>query len=139
MRRIPPPGFFFFFYRKSRFASLPVPILHAINRCAWASRKLLLHNRRDKSSIKVIDFIPDRKYIYANITLNWKRLMENEERIIALETKIAYLEKYADDLNQALLDQERLIKKISSELDRVKKQIEDSKEQLPAQEKPPHY
>ena len=65
--------------------------------------------------------------------------MDNEERIIELETKIAYLENYVDELNQAVLDQERTIKKLLLETAAIKKQIEEKKENLPENEKPPHY
>lgn len=65
--------------------------------------------------------------------------MENEERIIALETKLAYLEHYIQELNQVVLDQDRTIKKLLSETEALKKQIEEKKESLPENEKPPHY
>lgn len=65
--------------------------------------------------------------------------MENEERIISLETKIAYLEHFIQELNQVVLDQDKKIKTLLAETDSIKKQLEDKKENLPEHEKPPHY
>ena len=65
--------------------------------------------------------------------------MEKEERIISLETKIAYLENYVDELNQVILDQEKAIKKLIMETAAIKQQMEEKKEKLPENEKPPHY
>ncbi len=65
--------------------------------------------------------------------------METEERIISLETKLAHLEHFIQELNQVILVQERAIKRLLSETDAIKKQLEDKKEKLPENEKPPHY
>jgi len=65
--------------------------------------------------------------------------MKTEDRIITLETKIAYLENYVDELNRAILDQEKTIKRLISETETIRKQIEDKKEALPENERPPHY
>ena len=65
--------------------------------------------------------------------------MKTEDRLITLETKIAYLENYVDELNRAILDQEKTIKRLISENETIRKQIEDKKEALPENERPPHY
>ena len=65
--------------------------------------------------------------------------MKTEDRIITLETKIAYLENYVDELNRAILDQEKAIKRLFSETETIKKQIEDKKDPLPENARPPHY
>lgn len=65
--------------------------------------------------------------------------MELEERIISLETKITHLENYIGELNLVILDQEKTIRKLSSDIDAIKKQKEEKKENLPDNEKPPHY
>jgi uncharacterized coiled-coil protein SlyX len=65
--------------------------------------------------------------------------MEIEERIVSLEIKIAYLENSIGELNQAILAQEKTIKRLISENETIKKQIEDKKDSLPENEKPPHY
>ncbi len=65
--------------------------------------------------------------------------MNQEERIITLETKIAYLENYINELNEVIIEQEKSIKKIAVETDEIRKQIAEKKEALPENEKPPHY
>ena len=65
--------------------------------------------------------------------------MELEERIISLETKITHLEHYIGELNRVILDQEKTIKKITSDIDAIKNRLEEKKEDLPDNEKPPHY
>lgn len=65
--------------------------------------------------------------------------MELEEKMVLFETKLAYLENYVSDLNQVVLDQEKLIKKLLAETEMLKKQIYEKKEKLPDMEKPPHY
>lgn len=65
--------------------------------------------------------------------------METEERIVSLETKIAYLEHYVQELNQVVLDQEKTIRLLLHETEAIKKQLDDKKEKLPENEKPPHY
>ncbi len=65
--------------------------------------------------------------------------MEFEKRMIELETKIAYLENYVDELNHVVLDQDKTIKQLLIETDAIKKQIEERKEKLPDNERPPHY
>lgn len=66
-------------------------------------------------------------------------VMETNGRIISLETKIAYLEHYVQELNQVVLDQDKTIKRLLSETDAIKRQLEEKKEKLPENEKPPHY
>ena len=65
--------------------------------------------------------------------------MEIEERIISLETKVIHLEHYIGELNLVIVDQEKTIKKLSSDIDAIKNKIEQKKENLPENEKPPHY
>jgi len=65
--------------------------------------------------------------------------MNFEEKMISLETKIAYLENFVSDLNQVVIDQDKLIKKMIAEIELIKKQAEEKKEKLPEAEKPPHY
>jgi len=62
-----------------------------------------------------------------------------EERIIVLETKIAYLENYINQLNEVVIEQEKNLKQLSAEYEDIKKQIAEGKEALPKGEKPPHY
>ncbi|HOP63369.1 MAG TPA: SlyX family protein [Spirochaetota bacterium] len=65
--------------------------------------------------------------------------MTEEERFVYLETKIAYLENFINELNEVIIEQDKTIKKISAEYDELKKQIAAGKEALPEGEKPPHY
>jgi SlyX protein len=65
--------------------------------------------------------------------------MTEEDRFIELETKIAYLENYINELNGVVIEQDSAIKKLSTEYNELKKQISEDKEALPEGEKPPHY
>ena len=65
--------------------------------------------------------------------------MESHDRIIELETKISHLENFIEDLNEAFLAQEKTIKKLSIELEELRKQFLAGKEPAPVVEKPPHY
>ena len=65
--------------------------------------------------------------------------MNYEERLIELESKIAFLENYINGLNEVVIKQEKIIKKLSAETEDIKKQIAAGKEALPEGEKPPHY
>ena len=65
--------------------------------------------------------------------------MNQDERLITLETKIAYLENYINELNTVVIEQEKSIKKLSSEYEELRKQIASGRDPLPENEKPPHY
>ena len=52
---------------------------------------------------------------------------------------MAYLEHYVQELNQVVLDQEKTIRLLLHETEAIKKQLDDKKEKLPENEKPPHY
>lgn len=65
--------------------------------------------------------------------------MNNEERLIELETKLAFLENYINELNAVVIEQDKSLKRLSAEYDDLRKQINASKESLPEGEKPPHY
>ncbi len=66
--------------------------------------------------------------------------MTPEERLITIETKIAYLEKYVNDLNQVIIEQDDTIKKLYRETEMLKKKLKNGdEEKLPENEKPPHY
>lgn len=66
--------------------------------------------------------------------------MEPEERLITIETKIAYLENFVNELSLVIIEQEETIKKLISETEVMKKKISEADaEKLPENEKPPHY
>lgn len=64
--------------------------------------------------------------------------MELEERLIQIETKITYLENDLHELNQIVIEQDRLIRRLTSDADELRKQLHAAGEAVP-QEKPPHY
>jgi len=65
--------------------------------------------------------------------------MDQEERLIALETKIAYLENYINEINMVVIEQEKTIKKLEFDSEDLRNQIASGKDALPENEKPPHY
>jgi SlyX protein len=66
--------------------------------------------------------------------------MVTEERIITIETKLAYLENYINELNQVIIEQNETIKKLTLETEQLKKKVQDrDAEKLPDNERPPHY
>lgn len=65
--------------------------------------------------------------------------INHEERLIDLESKIAYLENYVNELNAVVIEQEKSMARLASETENMKKQIAAGKEALPENEKPPHY
>jgi uncharacterized coiled-coil protein SlyX len=65
-----------------------------------------------------------------------------DQRIIALEEKVAYLEKYTSDLNDVLLDLGKQVEALKREIAGVEGRIDDLLEaEDPAAEDgpPPHY
>ncbi len=66
-----------------------------------------------------------------------------EDRLIEVETKIAYLEASVDELNRVVLKQEdaiRDLKKLTSHLAaKLKAHGEALSDDLPEEERPPHY
>ena len=64
----------------------------------------------------------------------------NEERLIAIETKIAHQEFLIEELNQVVYEQQKTIdqleKKITNLTNRV---LETPEEAGPTHQKPPHY
>ena len=65
--------------------------------------------------------------------------MELEERIVELESKIAFLENYIHELNDVVISQERRINTLADETEKLKKQMASVREAFPESEKPPHY
>ncbi len=65
--------------------------------------------------------------------------MDQEERLIAVETKIAYLENYINEINMVVIEQEKTIKKLEFDSEALRNQIASGKDALPENEKPPHY
>jgi len=65
-----------------------------------------------------------------------------EEKIIALESKISYLEKFLDELNEVVIEQQKQIDNHKNQIVQLKSFIktnQDNNVSAPADEKPPHY
>ncbi|MCG8471906.1 MAG: SlyX family protein [Desulfobacterales bacterium] len=66
-----------------------------------------------------------------------------EDRIIDLETKLAYQEHTIDELNSVIIEQQneidRLKQAVEYLLDKVEQLVDTHMEKAPANEKPPHY
>jgi SlyX protein len=66
-----------------------------------------------------------------------------EERLVELETKLAYQEQALEQLNEAMLHQQRIIEQLERRLrtlgDRVDNLADPGQAVMPADERPPHY
>lgn len=67
----------------------------------------------------------------------------NEEKIIALETKLAYQEDHIQELNQSLFAMQKQIEQLELNCQILKDKLSDIQNQMPADivsdEVPPHY
>lgn len=68
----------------------------------------------------------------------------SEDRLVKIETKIAFQEQAIDDLNDVILEQQKKIERLASICDALVKQGRKFSELIPgndtpANEKPPHY
>jgi len=68
----------------------------------------------------------------------------SEERLVKIETKIAYQEKLIKDLNDVICEQQQEIERIGSICDALVKRVKEISGlsmgiDAPANEKPPHY
>ncbi|NCB40539.1 MAG: SlyX family protein [Erysipelotrichia bacterium] len=64
-----------------------------------------------------------------------------ENRIIEIEKRLVYLEKFVDELNEVIVDQQRQIDRCNKELARLQPKASPSPidENCQHDEKPPHY
>lgn len=64
-----------------------------------------------------------------------------ENRIIEIEKRLVYLEKFVDELNEVIVDQQRQIDRCNKELARLQPKASPSPidENSQHDEKPPHY
>lgn len=66
-----------------------------------------------------------------------------EDKIIALETKIAYQDASIEDLSSQLFEQQKVIERLESQMKTLGKKIRDvwtgDQTGAPADQKPPHY
>ena len=68
----------------------------------------------------------------------------SEERLVEIETKIAFQEKTIKDLNDVLCEQQQEIERLGSICDALVKRVKELSEftpgmDAPANERPPHY
>ena len=68
----------------------------------------------------------------------------SEERLVEIETKIAFQEQTIKDLNDVVYEQQQEIERLGSICDALVKRIKELSEfapgiESPANEKPPHY
>ena len=68
----------------------------------------------------------------------------SEERLVEIETKIAFQEQTIKDLNDVLYEQQQEIERLGSVCDALVKRVKEFSELIsgidaPANEKPPHY
>ena len=68
----------------------------------------------------------------------------SEERLVEIETKIAFQEETIKDLNDVLYEQQQEIERLGSLCDALVKRVKEFSEfapgvGAPANEKPPHY
>jgi len=68
----------------------------------------------------------------------------SEERLVEIETKIAYHEQTIKDLNEEVYQQQQAIERLGSICDALVKRVKEFSElapgiAAPANEKPPHY
>ncbi len=68
----------------------------------------------------------------------------SEERLVEIETKIAFQEQTIEDLNDVLYKQQQEIERLGSICDTLVKRVKELSESIPgidapANEKPPHY
>ncbi len=68
----------------------------------------------------------------------------SEERLVEIETKIAFQEKTIEDLNDVIYEQQQEIERLGSICNVLVKRVKELSEftqgvDAPANEKPPHY
>jgi uncharacterized coiled-coil protein SlyX len=61
-----------------------------------------------------------------------------EEKLISLETYIAHIEQFTEELNKVVVQHSETIKALTKEVNQLKERIQNQGE-TPGFEKPPHY
>ncbi len=64
-----------------------------------------------------------------------------EKRLYEIEKRLSYLERFIEDLNEVVINQERIIEALKNEVIELKNKDSQSPllENRPHNEKPPHY
>ena len=63
----------------------------------------------------------------------------NDERFIAIETKLLHQEQTLEDLHQVIYKQQETIDKLQKKLENLEGKLTSDNEIIAANEKPPHY
>ena len=71
-------------------------------------------------------------------------MTDPQDRLLTLETQLAHLERYVEQLNDVIISQGEIIDRTRLRLDVVERQIKSLKDKPeqgsdPIDEKPPHY
>ena len=64
---------------------------------------------------------------------------ENPDRLIELESRIAFLEHLLDQLNTVVTRQQAQLDSQTKSLTRLREQLDSPTDKMPENEKPPHY
>ena len=65
--------------------------------------------------------------------------MKDEERIIRLETDVAYLQDMVRELNDIVSEQQVMLTKLEKQNEALNKRIEDMDTEARPNRRPPHY
>ena len=67
--------------------------------------------------------------------------MQNDERLVKIETDLAHLEQLADTLNETVIEQGKALRRLTAQVDQLteRAQAEDMKAAKENITKPPHY
>ena len=65
--------------------------------------------------------------------------MKDEERIIRLETDVAYLQDMVRELNDIVSDQQVMLTRLEKQNEALNKRIEDMDTEARPNRRPPHY
>jgi len=63
----------------------------------------------------------------------------SEQRLTDLEIKLTFLEETVDQLNGVIIEQNKRIDQLQTQVVGLKSELEDSKLEAPTNEAPPHY
>jgi uncharacterized coiled-coil protein SlyX len=63
----------------------------------------------------------------------------DESRLIELEVKVAYLERYISELDGVVRDQATLLARVMAQVEHLRTQLSADAASGPADDKPPHY
>ena len=67
--------------------------------------------------------------------------MQNDERLVKIETDLAHLEQLTDTLNETVIEQGKALRRLTAQVDQLTERVqaEDMKAAKENITKPPHY